>query len=531
MKTALRIMTLVFLMSTPAVLFAGGDAGNGGDAVVCFNKNYQPPSIVVENGVQHPGTYVDETGMIKPEAWDHVESVQVLDYYEAARTRMGNINDNDSNLEELSNLTMEETVAFVQNKTKVLPDFYKRWKGVSDRFSNRTLWVFVEAVLEDINDSVEPYLYPQNCIKVQTAVRKGNQLFVNKLIWDRMDEAQRGLLQIHEELYYIAIGMGHVNSSRVRVLLYHLLSKGNSTDNIRYALRSGGFGYYNIYEIIEDALLNSNFSRIESGYFTMGSRNGWSPGVSDDAHRDDDEFQYDVLLTKDYYIQTTEVTQAQWVKVMGSNPSKHQEQIYCENDYEVRDGISLCPNHPIENVSWGEIKVFIQKLNDLQITVPEGERYAYRLPTEAEWEHATRGAQWGREAYDEFRYQEDKSTDAYFFGRIADGNLRRYAFYRENENEYPVTHKIASKEANPVGLFDVYGNVWEWVEDVYGPYPNIRWYYNAIDPIGSVSGTDRVYRGGSAATRRYYHLRSANRNHGPENEGYNFVGFRLVKTN
>ena len=117
----------------------------------------------------------------------------------------------------------------------------------------------------------------------------------------------------------------------------------------------------------------------------------------------------------------------------------------------------------MEKVSWDDVQEFIRRLN---ATVGE-ERY--RLPTEAEWEYAARAG---------------TSGDRY-------GNLGAIAWYEDNSGDR--THPVGRKAPNAWGLYDMLGNVWEWVEDWYGDYPGGA----VTDPAGPVSGSKRVSRGGS----------------------------------
>jgi formylglycine-generating enzyme required for sulfatase activity len=197
-----------------------------------------------------------------------------------------------------------------------------------------------------------------------------------------------------------------------------------------------------------DSFTNSigmKFVLIPAGEFTMGS-----PENEQNRFRDEGP-QHKVKITKPFYMQTTEVTQAQWKAVMGSNPS------YFKGD-----------DLPVEQVSWDDAQEFIKKLS-----TKEGVKY--RLPTEAEWEYAYRAG----------------STTKYCFGDD-ESKLGEYAWYGENSDSK--THPVGSKKPNAWGLYDMHGNVWEWCQDQYdGDY-----YRNspAEDPQGPANGEDRVLRGG-----------------------------------
>lgn len=159
-----------------------------------------------------------------------------------------------------------------------------------------------------------------------------------------------------------------------------------------------------------------------------------------------------VTVSKPFYLGKCEVTQEQWYAVMGNNPAKFKGR-----------------TRPVEQVSWEDVQIFIRKLNQ-----KEGHN-RYRLPTEAEWEHAARAG----------------TKTEYFFGNNA-GSLGNYAWFSDNSGQQ--THPVGQKQPNPWGLHDIYGNVWEWVQDWYdNNYPQ----RNVIDPTGPTSGSYRVLRGGS----------------------------------
>lgn len=161
-----------------------------------------------------------------------------------------------------------------------------------------------------------------------------------------------------------------------------------------------------------------------------------------------------VTISKPFYLQTTEVTQEQWKKVMGSNPSVFMN---CGN------------NCPVENVSWLMARAFISKLNQMEKTGK------YRLPTEAEWEYACRAG----------------TTTKYSFGNGVE-ELPDHAWY--NINSANRTHPAARKKPNPWGLYDMHGNVWEWCMDWHDDSPPGA----AKDSAGTASGHQhRVIRGGS----------------------------------
>ncbi|MCO6493220.1 MAG: formylglycine-generating enzyme family protein [Phaeodactylibacter sp.] len=204
--------------------------------------------------------------------------------------------------------------------------------------------------------------------------------------------------------------------------------------------------------------LTGDMVRVQGGPFTMGCQEGR------DTDCDDDEKPRHDVTVPDFSIGRYEVTQEQWRAVMGSDPPE----LYNKG----------CDQCPVERVSWNDIKEFLQKLNAMT-----GQRF--RLPTEAEWEYAARG---GR-----------RSQGFLYSGS---NNIDEVAWYGENyrqgntHGEQQTTRPVGGKKANELGLYDMSGNVWEWVED--------DWHnnYEGAPTNGSAwvdrpdRGAYRVYRGG-----------------------------------
>jgi formylglycine-generating enzyme len=216
---------------------------------------------------------------------------------------------------------------------------------------------------------------------------------------------------------------------------------------------------------------------VKPGTFTMGS-------PTTEAGREKDETQHQVTLTNGFYLGKHEVTQAQWEKVAGSNPSRFK-------------GV----NRPVEQVSWDELTSFCEKLTELERKagrLPAG--MAYQLPTEAQWEYACRAG----------------TKTAYSFG---DELTAKDANFDKNMGE---TTDVGKYPANAWGFHDMHGNVWEWTADWYGDYPT----GTVSDSVGPVSGSDRVVRGASWYITRHS-ARSANRARIESAFSDNNLGFRL----
>ncbi len=215
-----------------------------------------------------------------------------------------------------------------------------------------------------------------------------------------------------------------------------------------------------------------NMVSVKGGTFQMGA-------TSEQQSPDSDEKPVHSVTLSDYYIGETEVTQALWTAVMGSNPSNFKGD-----------------NLPVERVSWDDCQTFIRKLNQLTGAT-------FRLPTEAEWEYAARGG--------------NKSRGYQYSGS---NNLSDVAWYTSNSGDK--THAVKTKQPNELGLYDMSGNVWEWCQDWYGDYTSRA----QMNPTGPSSGSYRVSRGGGWYGDAGY-CRVSNRYcNTPGNRGDN-LGFRL----
>jgi formylglycine-generating enzyme required for sulfatase activity len=231
----------------------------------------------------------------------------------------------------------------------------------------------------------------------------------------------------------------------------------------------------------ESMLTNSigmEFVMIPAGTFMMGS-----PDSDPDAY-ENEKPAHQVTLRQDFYLGKYPVTQAQWEAVMGMNPSRFKG-----------------ADRPVESVSWDDVQAFMQKLN-----AREGADH-YRLPTEAQWEYACRAG----------------SNTRYHFGDDA-ARLDEYAWYDENSGNQ--THPVGQKQPNAWGLYDMHGNVWEWVQDWYGD----DYYHHspAHDPQGPEQGERRMLRGGGWNVNAGV-LRSAHRNALHPVIRFDLFGFRLAR--
>ena len=231
---------------------------------------------------------------------------------------------------------------------------------------------------------------------------------------------------------------------------------------------------------------------IPKGQFMMGSPRYEEGGSDYETH------QHEVEISQEYYLGVYEVTQAQYMRVMGTNPSWFTE----DTEAVLRNGLGADPRwfkkssgqrsvsavHPVERVSWEDAVEFCKKLSELPEEKKTGR--TYRLPTEAEWAHACLAG--------------SKSAWSYF-----DSGLRDYAWFGGNSKGH--SHPVGEKKPNEWGLYDMYGNVWEWCSDLNGAYPE-----------GDKGGWFRVARGGGWGGGSSIRGRL-----GPSDRGNDF-GFRVA---
>lgn len=222
---------------------------------------------------------------------------------------------------------------------------------------------------------------------------------------------------------------------------------------------------------------------IKPGKFLMGSR-------TDEVARDNDETQHWVTLTQGFWMSSHEVTQAEYQNVIGINPSSFNGDT----------------NRPVETVSWYEAVDYCTALTNAERNanrIPSD--WEYHLPTEAEWEYCARAGANAR-----YGHGDD-------LGYTALGN---YAWYADNSGD--TTHPVEQKLANAWGLFDMHGNVYEWCHDRSADYPA----GSAIDPQGSTTSNQRIYRGGTWKYQAWI-CRAANRLEYPPTLKYDYLGFRV----
>ena len=229
------------------------------------------------------------------------------------------------------------------------------------------------------------------------------------------------------------------------------------------------------------------------GTFHMGS-------PENEGSRDLDEVRREVTLTQGFWLGKHEVTQAQWEKIMGNNPSHFKG-----------------PSLPVEKMSWDGARTFCRKLTLCERKagrLPQG--WAYQLPTEAQWEYACRA---GAQTAWSFG---DSPKEISKYANFADKNSGLQGSEKEHDDGFEFTAPVGSYPANAWEFHEMHGNVFEWCSDWYDkPMP-----VAARDPLGPLVGTERIFRGGSWALPSVF-TRSARRDKNLPILESGFLGFRL----
>jgi formylglycine-generating enzyme required for sulfatase activity len=239
--------------------------------------------------------------------------------------------------------------------------------------------------------------------------------------------------------------------------------------------------------------LGMKFIFIPPGSFLMGSPIG-------ESHRKNNELQHKVTISKGFYIGESEVTIGQWIAITGEHPFTNPKSKWGKENY------------PAMGISWYQVQKYIKKLNLLDKTKK------YRLPTEAEWEYACRAG----------------SEDAYSWGDVPNCDKANYGnFHGDARKQRRCVKHISSMglapgpvpvknfPPNAWGLYDMHGNVYEWVQDYIGNYSD----QPQINPTGPSAGRSRVIRGGYWGTYAFQ-CRSAERSsYTPDSK---IPGFRLI---
>ena len=325
------------------------------------------------------------------------------------------------------------------------------------------LFVGCEKDVSDEQLRVSPEIIEIGCeggiVQVDIGSTSGWKVMVpGNCTWVKSDRYEGG--GGHRQWIKLTISKNNTKSTRKATIT--ISNRGQSQDIM---IRQDAPPYI---ETDEDINLKMIFVR--GGTFAVGSTSGES----------DEKPVHNVTLDS-YYIGETEITQAQWRAVMGSNPS------YFTGD-----------NRPVECVSWDDAQAFCEKLSELT-----GKKYV--LPTEAQWEYAARGG--------------NKSKGYTYSGSNTIGDVAVY-YYNYSGSGHS---NVKSKKPNELGIYDMSGNVSEWCSDWYGSYGSSA----QTNPQGPSSGSHRVLRGGSWGGHSGY-CRVADRFSINPSNRYIYYGFRVV---
>jgi formylglycine-generating enzyme required for sulfatase activity len=237
---------------------------------------------------------------------------------------------------------------------------------------------------------------------------------------------------------------------------------------------------------------NMEFMGVPGGCFQMGSVDGIS-----------NEKPVHEVCVDDFFMGKFEVTQKQWNLVMGNNPADFQSWVQKTDDY------------PVESVSWEDVQSYVSKLNQMT-------GHVFRLPSEAEWEFACRG-----KSHQDIFSGGNSSVTVDEIANICDKKCQYEWRSKQHDDGYEKISPVGLKKPNSYGLYDMSGNVWEWIEDGYDELAYEK-HLNKNPLI--TGGKKKVGRGGSWVVH-YQLSRCAARRDGEKNKKANDLGFRLIKLN
>ena len=263
------------------------------------------------------------------------------------------------------------------------------------------------------------------------------------------------------------------------------------------------------------------FVWIDPGTFQMGTRlpeDEWLKELESIALDEGALPVHEVEIGAGFWLGKYVVTQEQWEAIMGTTPWRNE-------DNTDKESVQSNPSHPAVYISWNDVQELIQRLNSAA-----GED-VYQLPTEAEWEYACRA---GTSSLWSFGNEEGAFSTLWRYdkGKVS---FPHYMWYRDNtiDKNEKYAHAVGQHRPNAWGLYDMHGNIWEWVQDWYD-----RDYYKRsprVDPLGPTSSPlvdrglhGRVIRGGDFIDPVIY-LRSASRRASEPDERDSYTGVRLLK--
>lgn len=520
----LKIQTLIFiaLLSSIAPLSEAHEIGNGGGAWVCREADHSIRWAELVDLFEARNEFnLTLTNFSEGLTYQEIADLVMRNIFRAYTEAYAPIQNGIEAHEYLSNSAA--SVSYIDSELRVIDDSNYRIRPNPSLCVDGTL--SYEQVVNYKNDGT---------LLVSRELFTG----VGSTGVPNLSSLQKAALLIHEELYAFrrskekdpdstktrrAIGFlfSNMQIPEMRNTLFELFKRPDffDRDGLVARLQDQLWARSDAYYFSDPHVKNQHiwdsmqFVSIQPGTFLMGSPES-EPG------RNPDETLHSVTLTKPFQFMVTEITQEQWLLLMG--PIRHIGAILgttekdCPHDSISQEvlGTQFCYRHPMRNVSWYGAQSFTERLTKVM-----NDGYVYRLPTEAEWEYVERAG----------------TQSAYFTGSVQD-SVFRYGWIPPNSEG--TTHKVATLLPNAWGIFDLQGNVTEWVSDWYGQYPSDP----VIDPQGPSSGYRKISRGVSYSfasiellnndgTRTPVDLlRSAARSNNNPNVGYfGTAGIRLVR--
>lgn len=349
-------------------------------------------------------------------------------------------------------------------------------------FSLLTPGDYTQDMLENIKS------YKKDLTEInQEKDRKVSQFKLNLAALDFLESKKSSLPKFSSEIELL----DEIQNLNARLRSYIEIIKKNPKLFLAFSNQDDCKILYSTFaHFVVSSIPSISFVQVPAGSFTMGQSSKYIEA---------NEIKNFVVISKKFELAKFETTQTEWFTVMGYNPSFFSSEKYCPQNFTKFEGISLCPNHPVETVSFDEVNLFITRLNTLD------NKYNYRLPTEAEWEYSSRA----------------NNQTTYFFGED-DSKLGEFAWYFENSSHQ--THEVGLKNPNQFGLYDILGNVFEWTSDYYSDLSS----NNRQDPFVDKISPWKVTKGGSWYARPKG-LRPAFRCKDEKNFRYSRIGFRLLR--
>lgn len=380
-----------------------------------------------------------------------------------------------------------------------------RWQGASQCFSIGFRIVRNSWPVEVSRIAIDPEIKGQNVTKVSYQVSSSEQSFeqIGPKVWKSGEavykEVKRNEWNVHlqraaevdERVQIDLVQMTiHFRGQGPKEVLPILNASKQPSPAAVAAIEAMRLGKSESAELRADQGITNSLGMklvpIANGKFQMGSL------FREEGYQFAEQ-RHEVTLTRDYYMGAFEVTQAQYSKLMGNNPSKFQGDTVNNVDSS---------NHPVDQASWEDAVEFCKRLSELPEEKAAGR--VYRLPTEAEWEYACRAG----------------SNAPFSFG-----GLELYDDYGWfSSNCKGVSQAVGKKEPNAWGLYDMHGNVMEWCSDWAGDYPE----GTVIDPTGPSEGFSRMIRGGAWLTPAMLGRSGDRAFHFPPDTRSDYVGFRVA---